>query len=292
MDGRKRATYHAGRDVSPATPEQWRMSRSVINLDGLVDALGTARFGRHLYEVLDDLALIDHVSLLRFNGDECARLVFTVSRPRWRFVHEAQSAYLERFCALDPNRRVFHDARPAAHVVVRRLRREEVPGIDYRWHCYDVARLVDRLSVLRVDAKGGYALNLYRNCEHGPFSDGEIASVRESATVLAACCAKHDWCSPAACDGIGVVPRIDALDSRLQRLQAGLSRRESEVAARVLTGMTSDGIAADLGVGLQSVLTYRKRAYAKLGVSGQRELFSLLLGLDRRSGSKDRDLPG
>lgn len=261
------------------------------NLDGLINTLGTACFHRHLYEALDDLALVDHVSLLRFDGDRCTRLVFAVSRPHWRFVHEAQSAYLERFCALDPNRRVFHDARPAAQVVVRRLRREEVPGIDYRWHCYDAARLVDRLSVLSVDAKGGYALNLYRDSEHGPFSEAEIAYVGEGAAVLAACCAKHDWCSPAAWDGADAAARIDALGDRLQRLQAGLSRRESAVAARVMTGMTSDGIAVDLGIGLQSVLTYRKRAYAKLGISGQRELYSLLLGPDRNSGPEDPSAP-
>ncbi|MCC7100825.1 MAG: hypothetical protein IT500_14670, partial [Rubrivivax sp.] len=51
----------------------------------------------------------------------------------------------------------------------------------------------------------------------------------------------------------------------------------------VLVGMTSDGIAVDLGIGLQSVLTYRKRAYAKLGVCGQRELLSLFLNWERKA---------
>ena len=65
--------------------------------------------------------------------------------------------------------------------------------------------------------------------------------------------------------------------ARALQLRGGLSRGGVAVAARVLSGMTSEGIAADLGIGLQSVLTYRKRAYAKLGVCGQRELFALTL---------------
>lgn len=248
------------------------------NLEGLIDVLGTARFHRHLYGMLDDVARVDHISLLRFNGSRCARLVFDASRPHWRFAYEAQNAYLERFCDLDPNRHVFGGVRPSARVVVRRLRRDQVPGSDYQRHCYDAARLVDRLSVLSIDAMGGYALNLYRSCDHGPFSDGEMTYVQESAAVLAACCAKHDDWLPVMPDEAKAVPCLDMLGERLQRLGAGLSRREFAVASRVLVGMTSDGIAVDLGIGLQSVLTYRKRAYAKLGVSSQRELFSLVLG--------------
>ncbi|MCL4680097.1 MAG: helix-turn-helix transcriptional regulator [Rhodocyclaceae bacterium] len=193
------------------------------DLEGLIADLGTAGFRERLYGALDGLAPTDHVSLLRHGSDGRIRLVCTASRPRWRFAQEAQRAYLERFHALDPNREAL--SRPPAGALVRRLRREQVPGADYRHYCYDAARLVDRLSVLCADAAG----------------------------------------------------RVDTLGDRLLQLQRGLSRRELAVAARVLAGMTSEGIAADLGIGLQSVLTYRKRAYAKLGVCGQRELFALAL---------------
>ncbi len=245
------------------------------NLEGLIADLGTAGFRERLYGALDGLAATDHVSLLRHGSDGRIRLVCTASRPRWRFAQEAQHAYLDRFHALDPNREAL--SRPPAGALVRRLRREQVPGADYRHYCYDAARLVDRLSVLCADAGGGYALNLYRNREHGPFTEGEAARVQEHASLLAACCVKHDRLRQAQAAGTEVADRVDALGDRILHLQRGLSRREFAVAARVLAGMTSEGIAADLGIGLQSVLTYRKRAYAKLGVCGQRELFSLAL---------------
>lgn len=244
------------------------------DLEGLIADLGTAGFRERLYGALDGLAPTDHVSLLRHGSDGRIRLVCTISRPRWRFAQEAQRAYLDRFHALDPNREAL--SRPPAGALVRRLRREQVPGADYRHYCYDAARLVDRLSVLCADAGGGYALNLYRSREHGPFTEGEAARVQEHASLLAACCVKHDRLQAQA-GGAGSAGRVDALGARLLQLQRGLSRRELAVAARVLSGMTSEGIAADLGIGLQSVLTYRKRAYAKLGVCGQRELFALTL---------------
>jgi DNA-binding CsgD family transcriptional regulator len=40
--------------------------------------------------------------------------------------------------------------------------------------------------------------------------------------------------------------------------------------------MTAEGIALDLGIGAASVLTYRRRAYRRLGISGINQLLPLL----------------
>lgn len=247
----------------------------MASVENVITDLGTEGFRASLYGYLDRLSGADHVSLLRFGSEGRTRLVCTASRPRWRFPQAAQNAYLEHFHAQDPNRGVFA-ARAQSGVQVRRLRREQVPGADYRHYCYDAARLVDRLSVLCGDTGGWYALNLYRGRERGAFSESETVRLHGQAALLAALCVKHDrLCLERAVDS--TAQGIDEFAARLAQLQRGLSRRELAVAARVLAGMTSEGIALDLGVGLQSVLTYRKRAYAKLGVTGQRQLFALAL---------------
>ena len=69
--------------------------------------------------------------------------------------------------------------------------------------------------------------------------------------------------------------RIEALSARLHAVCGALTPRERAVLARVLLGMTSQGIALDLCIGMASVLTYRKRGYARLGVTSQAELFAL-----------------
>ena len=60
-------------------------------------------------------------------------------------------------------------------------------------------------------------------------------------------------------------------------LSARLTRREVAVVVRVLKGMRTEGIAIDMGLKPASVITFRKRAYAKLGIATQAELFAYCL---------------
>jgi DNA-binding CsgD family transcriptional regulator len=60
---------------------------------------------------------------------------------------------------------------------------------------------------------------------------------------------------------------------------AALTPPEKEVCLRILSGHSSQAISAELGVSLHSTLTYRKRAYEKIGISSQNELFGIVLGL-------------
>ena len=54
-----------------------------------------------------------------------------------------------------------------------------------------------------------------------------------------------------------------------------LSERERAVCLGVLAGKKAEVIAHDLGVAPTSVVTYRRRAYEKLGISSRGELFAI-----------------
>ncbi|MFL9894820.1 helix-turn-helix transcriptional regulator [Paraburkholderia strydomiana] len=54
-----------------------------------------------------------------------------------------------------------------------------------------------------------------------------------------------------------------------------LTARERTVCLGILTGYTSEAIALNLGISINSVLTYRKRIYEKLRITSQNELFML-----------------
>jgi DNA-binding CsgD family transcriptional regulator len=58
-----------------------------------------------------------------------------------------------------------------------------------------------------------------------------------------------------------------------------LSVREAEVSAHILLGRTHKEIAEASGIGVSSVVTYRQRAYRKLGVSRRRDLQRLYEGI-------------
>lgn len=54
-----------------------------------------------------------------------------------------------------------------------------------------------------------------------------------------------------------------------------LSERERQVCVGMLAGKKAELIAEEIGVGPSSVVTYRQRAYQKLGISSRGQLFSI-----------------
>lgn len=56
-----------------------------------------------------------------------------------------------------------------------------------------------------------------------------------------------------------------------------VTERERDMCLGILQGWSSNEIAAHLGISVNSVLTYRKRLYQRLGISSQHELFERVL---------------
>ena len=69
----------------------------------------------------------------------------------------------------------------------------------------------------------------------------------------------------------------EIVEQRLRRAFPALSAREAEVCALTMVGWSSPRIAARLGIASGSVLTFRRRAYTKTGVSSAGELVSFIL---------------
>jgi DNA-binding CsgD family transcriptional regulator len=77
-------------------------------------------------------------------------------------------------------------------------------------------------------------------------------------------------------------------DSRINEIYdsfgaSELSNREREVIQYVLRGHSSGSIALNLDVSVTTIKTHRKRAYSKLNISSQSELFSMFLDCARSS---------
>jgi DNA-binding CsgD family transcriptional regulator len=64
----------------------------------------------------------------------------------------------------------------------------------------------------------------------------------------------------------------------LSSLAPGISGRELDVCVRLLQGMSHDGIACDLNISATTVKTYRNRAFGRLDIRHNNELFALVLG--------------
>lgn len=94
--------------------------------------------------------------------------------------------------------------------------------------------------------------------------------------------APHPWVAlagppPSSATGVAGQAAPVGLRAALQARCPALTARELDVCERLLRGWTYDGIAADLGLGLATVKTYRARAFDRLGLHFKSELFAAFL---------------
>ena len=70
---------------------------------------------------------------------------------------------------------------------------------------------------------------------------------------------------------------VERLEARIARAFPVLTLRERQVAARTVAGWTAERTAAALDIRPSSVLTYRQRAYQRLGFSGTADFLPAIL---------------
>lgn len=239
---------------------------------GLLQAVGRKDFLARVLHSLLPLAHPDYVSIFAF--PHAGRPVFfgTDSSNSPLLASRAAEHYVGQHYRDDPNRSMLVDhAEPGAPTKATYMRRDDVPTAGYRLMCYDRAQIADRFSVLtRADQDQPLSISLYRSIHSGPFGPNDIVRLLGFVPVLRAAVARHLDLGRSK----GLVDTQTALAGLRERFPA-LSRREGEVAAGMVAGMKGEEIADWLGIRLTSVITHRKNAYARLGVSGARELTML-----------------
>ncbi|WP_440112010.1 helix-turn-helix transcriptional regulator [Acidovorax sp. BL-A-41-H1] len=168
----------------------------------------------------------------------------------------------------------------------------EVEG-EHRARVYEAHGVAERVSVADYEDDGSvFAVNFYRHQHQRAFRDSDICGFEEVAPVLLALARKHIALAhplagaraaasahpPLPARGQTLPSYLPELRERLLRTQHDLTERELDVCARLLQGMTHEGIASDLGVGVPTVKTYRNRAFARMGIHFRNELFARVLG--------------
>lgn len=136
----------------------------------------------------------------------------------------------------------------------------------YRSHLFAFPDLADKASVVIPAPDVIYYLNLYRDLARGPFSRQDLDGLRNLTPLIASLVRRHyRQARPAA---------LPARHEDAEALQA-LSRRERELSLLLLHGHTLKTAAAELDIALSTAETFRKRAYAKLGVHSKTDLLAL-----------------
>ncbi len=250
-------------------------------LAGLVGHLGSRDFGSGFLEDLQPLLPAASFSVYR-TGQGCRpQLFLSGSRGVPDTTLRCWQAYLSGPYLQDATLPLHAGGPLLCHMVAH-----EAPPL-HRRKVYEAHGVAERVSVVDSAGPGVFAVNLYRHEGQHAFSDGQIGDFEQLAPVLLSLVRKHLALRPESGPGTpnphGTEAEGAALTHRRQRLQQlapGLTERELDVCARLLLGMSQEGIAQDLALGLPTVKTYRNRAFQRLGIHFRSQLFAKALGQD------------
>lgn len=157
-------------------------------------------------------------------------------------------------------------------LMVCHITAQEAP-IEHRTRVYEAHGVAERVSVVRHEAASVFAINFYRHTHQTPFRDSQLSDFGQVAAGLMALARKQITLAP---EPRFAINPLGIWSGKLASLQVGLTAREIEVCARIVMGMTHDGIASDLELSVPTVKTYRNRAFARMGIHFRSELFALL----------------
>lgn len=237
-------------------------------------AIGRLAFPRALIRVLRYAADVGHCMVFSFTGDRSARCLLDIGNIP---IGEALgTAYSQHFHLADPNRDTIFGRQTSTAPIVLPTFARRMYSDNYRKIFFEDSRIVDKFATAIWVDNTCFYVNCYRINSQGRFSPDQLAQLSRIAPAVSATVARHfqQECAPTA-------NPLDTVEILLATSEpfACLTGREREVCLRILSGFSSEAISADLNIGLQSTLTYRKRAYQKLGISSQSDLFGIVLRL-------------
>lgn len=251
--------------------------RLTRGLAALVGAIGQEAFSCRLIELLTAAAAIDQFNMITLDEADEACCVYTWHRARADLGANLVGRYVEgRFHTRDPALAALR--RPQlARLRMGVLLREQIEDDWYRRFFFDEAKLGGKLSILEQNTSHGIYQNFYSPAGISSFSPREMQNLATLSEVVSQCVIRHrDLTAPRI--NIHHKPDREEVARLLAKRAPTLAPRELDVCSRIVTGYTTEAIALNLGIAQNSVATYRKRAYAKLRICSQHELFLLCLG--------------
>jgi DNA-binding CsgD family transcriptional regulator len=238
----------------------------------MVLAIGLPAFPNALIDALRKVANVGHCMVFAFEEEESARCALGLGNIG--IGPDLGAAYAEHFYVADPNREMILEHRSAQQPIALPSFSRRMYTDAYRKLFFEDAKIVDKIATAFWVDRICFYVNFYRTVDQGRFTRPETARLARLVPALTAIVARH--CE--AEDVAGTTNKLATLFATTDRFVA-LTPREKEVCQRILSGYSSEAISAELGVSLHSTFTYRKRAYEKLGISSQNELFAIVLGL-------------
>jgi DNA-binding NarL/FixJ family response regulator len=126
---------------------------------------------------------------------------------------------------------------------------------------------------------GHVALSVLHSVDRADFAEDAIANLEALASPLLSILGKHASALWQRRQLLESLSSLEAIERCVATAPSALPRREAQVCSLILYGRSSLGIALELGVSEETVMTYRKRVYHRLNIGTQRELLMWYVSL-------------
>lgn len=250
--------------------KHWRAPVTLsATYEKLLAAIGTSEFGSTVRDSLMSLtAGARRVYLFEATDRVRNDLQYSFCEPA---IAGLFPAYRKWYLGLDPVGDAFPAAPRHGDVALQRVLPSDIAPPAFRRRFFDDAGIVERISIIQRGADTWRVINVSRHASDGRCSDGEIGCLIGLACLVLPMLPLNRRGAHAPRP-----PTVRELEERFANRCVSLTARERQVCARAALGLSVEATALELGIGKTSVLTYRQRAYQRLGVTSPFELCALV----------------
>ena len=215
---------------------------------------------------------IAHTVIVQKRADAPVEVMYAKNAQESSFTRELCTRYTNHDHLRDPVLAALGPARQR-ELVVCSVAIPDIHDVGYRSRFFLEPDFAGKASIIARRPDYLLYLNFYRSRRDGTFCEDDLRKLTVCSPLIGAIAEKHfSLTSPSACSVDTIIDVLRSADAA-----SCLSPRELQTCARIAIGQPISHIAQDLGISKNSVVTFRRRAFAKLGLGTHRELFLLLL---------------
>jgi DNA-binding CsgD family transcriptional regulator len=241
-------------------------------LPSIIEAMGQDSFGGEVMRLLSEVLDAEHCSLFRITKQSPFQIV-AMSRDGTDTAERQCTDYVSG-CFWRSDAAMSRAMASVQHngFTIDRVDPRSIQDAEFRERIYSRAHIRERILLCGSAADQAIAISILRTEAKPNFSRAQLHELGTIAESLIAIVAKHSKMISCPRDLSLALTSLSEIETTLRVSSTALAKREAEVCARILYGVSTTGIALDLGIGEETVATYRKRAYQRLSIATQREL--------------------
>lgn len=253
-------------------------------LGDLVSVIGSREFGRRFYAVFKQLLDVEECTVFSFPDPSHPQSLIVAGNceEELHMARRLAKDYVDGGFLYDPN---VKRSTPRQGVDIYVMDADTIQDASYREHFYEMPHVSHELVVLGNTKGTLYYTSFYRKKARQQFGVHEVGVASSLAGFMIKALHRHSelvrsagqdefrFVQPADVPSQRRAKTLDHLKDVLVSGPHKLSNREAEICACIVLGFSTEAISLNCAISVNTVATHRKRAYAKLGISSQNELF-------------------